>query len=149
MGKTVRKQRLKRGLKDLRKTFSLRTSQAFRSYAERYYKIGMEATSTSDAIVPPRREGEDDAFPLFSWLGDSSSFRKQVVNVCRCSTNELRGAIVDELKVRSGAAGVHPNAVQSWSGKAKELQTRHYMALQGDAFEDLLSKTLEITPKSQ
>ena len=94
-----------------------------------------------EALNPPNREGES-AFFLFDWLGDASSFRRQVQKVKRARSNDMRGEIVDVMKIRAAEFTIHPDAIQFFSGKAQHIQTKQYQALTGPGFASLQDRVL-------
>ena len=77
-------------------------------------------------------------------MQDASAFRRQVARVSRVSTNELRGVVIDRLKERCGEVDIHPDSVQFFAGKAKEVQVRHYTPLATQKWHDLVHTTLQL-----
>ena len=74
-----------------------------------------------ESLNPPTREGES-AFLLFDWLGDASSFRRQVQKVTRARSNDLRGEIVDVMKIRAAEFTIHPDAIQFSQGRLNKFK---------------------------
>ena len=72
----------------------------------------------------------EDAIPLFVWMGDARSFRRRVAKVTKLRPNELRGANIDDMKLRAAESKLHP--VQFFAGKTKEIQAKHYTASAGE-----------------
>eukprot|EP00971_Amphidinium_carterae_P254619 5054895-Amphidinium_carterae.1 len=118
--KVAKQQRLKRGLKSLRKTFSDATSQKFRNYVAKHLPI---VRSHLGLKLPPETSNEFAPFLVF---GDPANFRRQVEQVCRANSNEVRGAVVDEMLLESKSTTLHPDAIAFYSGKEKPTHRKHY-----------------------
>lgn len=149
VSKMARKHRLKRGLAELRKEFSPATSGRFRRYLLRSLptaRAWRERDGWSETLDPPAREGET-AFGLFSWVPDPSAFRRAVEAVTRCNSNQVRGAVVDELIRNCGPGTVPVQAVMFFSGKTKEVHNKHYTALATPEFENMRRSTLPFAPR--
>lgn len=93
VGKTARKQRLRRGLRDLRKTLSQATSKRLRVFIRSHLPVARawaaQHTGWEERLTPPNREGES-AYGLFTWMPDPSAFRRKVERVTRAASNEVR-----------------------------------------------------------
>lgn len=144
VGKSVRNHRLRRGLKDLRITFSFRTSRRATRFIVRDLQVLNAYVCPGEApwkdvdrnLNPPNREGED-CFSLFSgWCADPSAFRRLVQQVTKTTSDELRGAVIDVMKVSCVQHGFHPDAIQFFAGKAREIQIKHYGELQSEGFQE-------------
>ena len=49
-------------------------------------------------------------------------------------SNDVRGAVVDEMRLRASEFHLHPDAIQFFAGNTKNVQVKHYQALGGDGF---------------
>ena len=47
-------------------------------------------------------------------------------------SNDLRGAITDQMKLRAAEFRLHPDAIHWFVGKAKDIQIKHYQGLAGE-----------------
>jgi hypothetical protein len=93
----------------------------------------------SSAIVPPLRDGED-ATALFLWT-DPSSFRRQVARVGKCPTNDARGIFEYAMKEAAHTGGLHPDVVQYFSAKSKEISLKHYAAFKDGSLQAVVNAT--------
>jgi hypothetical protein len=92
-------------------------------------------------MVPTHPVGEN-AFSLFMRFGDASKSRKAVMKVSKATSDEVRGVVITHLKEQAAANHFTQDAIQFYAGKAKEVQMKHYTALQSDTFLSFLDGQL-------
>ena len=68
-----------------------------------------------------------------------------MAKVTKLRPNELRGANIDDMKLRAAESKLHP--VQFFAGKTKEIQTKHYTASAGEGLA-LLQPTFLVSAEN-
>ena len=108
----------------------------------RSHVLGNE-DAVSDVMHPPLEDGED-AFAVFQWW-PKRAFGCSVAHVTRATSNSVRGAVEDALKSNAavGCHPIHPDVVQHYVGKRRNVSTKHYQAAGQTGVYELVARTVD------
>ena len=148
VGKTEATKRMQRGYAGRRKILSQAWTDKLDNFIKHHLRrvrlhfLGNE-NAACDVLHPQLRDGED-AFALFHWW-PKRAFGRAVAQVTRATSNNVRGAVEDALKSNAALGGnpIHPDVVQYYVGKRRDVSIKHYQAAGQTGVYELVARTVD------